>query len=62
LGPENPLVGRILAEYALLLRKTKRKAEAAALDGRARAIRESSAHEALGRYTVSATDLLQPAR
>jgi tetratricopeptide (TPR) repeat protein len=62
LGPENPLVGRILAEYALLLRKTKRKAEAAALDGRARAIRESSAYEALGRYTVSATDLLQPAR
>jgi hypothetical protein len=57
LGRENRLVGKILAEYAVLLRKTKRKNEAKLLETRAQAIRQSQAPEELGRHTVDVRDL-----
>jgi hypothetical protein len=50
-------MGRILAEYAVLLRKNKRKDEARALERRARSILENHAHENLTRHTVDIGDL-----
>jgi hypothetical protein len=58
LGPENRLTGTILAEYAVLLRKTKRKNEAKVLEARAQAIRQGHAPGDLGRHTVHIHDLL----
>jgi tetratricopeptide (TPR) repeat protein len=58
LGAENRLVGQILAEYALLLRKTKRKNEAKVLEIRAQAIRQGHAVDDLGRHTIDFRDLL----
>ena len=45
LGPEHPLEARTLASYAVLLRATKRKSEAAKLEQRAKAIASSRGHE-----------------
>jgi hypothetical protein len=58
LGPENRLVGTVLAEYAVLLRKTKRKNEAKLLETRAQAIRQSHAPDDLERHTVDFRDLV----
>jgi tetratricopeptide (TPR) repeat protein len=58
LGAENRLVGQILAEYALLLHKTKRKNEAKVLEIRAQAIRQGHAVDDLGRHTIDFRDLL----
>jgi tetratricopeptide (TPR) repeat protein len=57
LGPQNPLVGRVLADYAVLLRKTKRKTEARQLELRAKAIREMHSADRIGEYTVDLSDL-----
>ncbi len=45
LEPEHPNVTTVLENYAVLLRKTKRKAEAAKLEDRAQAIRAKHAAE-----------------
>jgi len=42
LGPDHAGVGRILANYAALLRKMNRTAEADAAEARARAIRDKA--------------------
>lgn len=57
LGPEN-LAGTILTEYALMLRKTKRKKEAKLLEIRATAIRQRLTGQELGRHTVDFQDLI----
>ncbi|MDA2913832.1 tetratricopeptide repeat protein [Acidobacteriia bacterium AH_259_A11_L15] len=45
LGPEHPFVAQGLENYAVLLRKTNRHAEAKELEARARAIRAKQAQE-----------------
>ena len=45
LGPDHPEVATTLENYAALLRKTNRAAEAAELEARARAIRAKYSHE-----------------
>ena len=45
LGPEHPLVAQSLENYAALLRRTGRSAEAAKLEARAKAIRAKHARE-----------------
>jgi tetratricopeptide (TPR) repeat protein len=57
LGSDNRLVGDITAEYAVALRKLKRKNEARLLEKRAQAIRQSHAPEQLGRHSVDFRDL-----
>jgi tetratricopeptide (TPR) repeat protein len=62
LGLENPLVGRILTEYAVLLRKSKRKDHAKSLEERAQAIRKRYAREDLARYTIDVNSLRRTTR
>jgi len=58
LGPEHPLVARTLAGYAVLLRATKRKNEAAKLEQRAKAIASRRGQEtAAGVLTVDYGEL-----
>src|SRR5262249_21136268 len=57
LGAESRLAGQVSTEYAVLLRKTGRKAEAKALESRAQTIRRSHAAEDLGRHTIDFRDL-----
>ena len=45
LGPDNPSVATILENYALLLRKTQRNAEAVEMEAHAKAIRDKHASE-----------------
>ena len=45
LGPEHPDVATVLENYALLLRKTNREAQAEELEARARAIRAKHAKQ-----------------
>jgi tetratricopeptide (TPR) repeat protein len=57
LGPEHPVLGDILLNYAVFLRQTKNRAEAGKIEKRARAILQKSRHENLEGYTVEATAL-----
>lgn len=52
LGPEHPLLGQVLARYAVLLRKMHRNADARKVEGRARQIQTRSRDENLLGYTV----------
>ncbi|MCZ6624324.1 MAG: tetratricopeptide repeat protein, partial [Deltaproteobacteria bacterium] len=45
LDPEHPNLAKSLEDYALLMRKTNREAEAARLEARAKAIRAKHAQE-----------------
>jgi hypothetical protein len=57
LGPENLLVAKILADYAVLLRKAKRKTEARQLERRAKAICDMHSADRLGDHTVAVNEL-----
>jgi hypothetical protein len=63
LGPEHPMVGRMLGSYAQLLRANKRKDEAATLEQRAKMIASNRSREsAAGVLTVDYGDLLDSIR
>jgi Tetratricopeptide repeat len=57
LGTEHPKVGESLFSYAILLRKTKRKAQAREMETRAAAILERHRRSNLGPLTVGVSDL-----
>jgi tetratricopeptide (TPR) repeat protein len=59
LGSAHPLVGRILSCYAVVLRQTKRKANAKTVERHARAILQAQAREGFSHMVVHAGDLLQ---
>jgi tetratricopeptide (TPR) repeat protein len=58
-GAGHPLVARVLFTYAEFLRKSKRKAEAAAMERRARFLQENHPDRALSRATVHISDLVK---
>ena len=58
-GPEHPAVAALLLQYARLLRRLHRNAEAKPLERRAAAIRAKLGTEASARYIVDAADLLR---
>jgi tetratricopeptide (TPR) repeat protein len=60
LGPQHPVLGDILFNYANFLRRTKNGREARKIEKRANAIRERTRHENLEGYTVEASSLVNP--
>ena len=57
LGPTHPAVAEVLGNYALALRRIKRKSDAKRMEERAREILAQSSGDALGRYTVDVGDM-----
>jgi tetratricopeptide (TPR) repeat protein len=57
LGRESLLVATILTEYVVMLRKAKRKSEAAAFEKEAQFIRQAQSAQYLGKHTVDVTEL-----
>lgn len=51
------MVAKIMADYAVLLRKTKRKTEAKQLELRAKAIWDIHSGDRLGEHTVDLSEL-----
>jgi tetratricopeptide (TPR) repeat protein len=59
LGAAHPLVGRILSCYAVVLRQTKRKAEASDVERHARAILQAHSRDDFTHMLVDAGDMLR---
>jgi len=59
LGQEHQLTGQILADYAVVLRKIKKKGQAKQLEKRAKAIADLTAAGVPGIHTIDVSDLVQ---
>jgi len=62
LGPQHPVLGDILLNYANFLRQRKNGREARKVEKRANAIRERTRHDNLEGYTVEASSLVNPSQ
>lgn len=56
-GPEHPLLGYVLWDYAFILRQTKRKSEAREMEKRAHAIMQKAYRDNPARHTVDISEL-----